>query len=299
MMKPPKPVRGSSLPFPIIRSLVETYYDFQHQRIITGNRIFAVQKLHNLSDKQMEELGVMQIFTKAESFENDLKKIFKKEIQNFPIATDYLLKIWGIGEVLTAGLLAYIENPAKFDTVSKLWQYSGFGMNTYCHKCEEFTWVHVEFKNKEGKKVKAKKFASFPKCPICKSETEPRIQRRQVGYISNWNDKLKKHMWKISTSFEKQQAIHKKTGEPKSGYRKRYDELKEEEKRKHPTKTKIEGKTVFNDGHIRNRALHRLSKEFLRNLWVQWREMEDLPTKPSYAEQILKHSELPRPFTDK
>jgi hypothetical protein len=277
-------ITPQQIPFPIIRSLVEIYYDFQDQRIITESRLKNNSERNQINDEQLARFGVTELFKKAKSFENDIKTILTNEIIHYPIYNEWLSSLYGIGPIITAGLLANIQDISKFDNISKLWQYAGFGMNTYCSKCDEYTYIIKKYESK-----KAKKLQPFKNCPNCNSQTTPVIAKRMPGYMSNWNDKFKVLCWKVGQSFEKQGT--------KSSYYKLYKQIKEEEHRNHPEKIKENGKTRFNDGHLRNRALRKTIKIFLAHLWVVWRSIEGLEVSQPYVNTILGHDVI-SPFKD-
>lgn len=280
------------LPFSVIRSLVETYYDFQHQRIITSNRIFGNVEQKNITEEDLKEFGVDALFKKAESFETDIKTILTKEIKKHDIYSEYLIHVYGIGTIITSGLIAYIEDVKKFDNISKLWQYSGFGMNTFCPKCDHPTYQIIEIVKRDKKTTKAKRQKPFKICPDCDGETITVRQRRYSGYQSNWNDKFKVLCWKIGQSFLKQKA-------EKSGYRKLYDQYKLELRRKFPERIKIDGKVKYNDGHIHNMALRKVAKIFLAHVWLKWREIKGLSTDLPYSLTVLGHTGIIKPIIDR
>lgn len=203
------------------------YYDFQSQRIQTQLRIGASERVHSLSKDELSIYGLTTIFENAASFEGDIEKIIKSQIKNHALYTQYLSKITGIGPMLAAGLIAYIDDIEKFKHVSSLWQYCGYGMNRYCEECKKPTYVEVEYDT--GKT--AKKLHPLEVCSICEGKTIPIIQRRISGYQSNWNDKLKVLAWKTGTSFVKQSAARSK-------YRKLYVTIRADEHRLHPKKLK-------------------------------------------------------------
>ena len=240
------PMGRDRLPPPLVRALVEIYYDFQGQRIITGNRIAAQIKTGSLTKEQLETYGINTLFQKAEAFENDIKVMLGQQVPLHPVFNEHLRKIYGIGPVLAAGLMAYVGDVAKFDNISRLWSYAGFGMNSFCPKCNHYTWAMVEFTRKDGKKTKAKRFAHFYNCPECGEKTVPMIQRRQTGYVSNWNDNFKVLVWKIGQSVLKQQPKN-------SYYRRMYDKFKEEEERKHPERIVDDNDKVHFTGEERRR----------------------------------------------
>jgi len=293
----PKPARSSDVPVPfkdteniphyLLKNLVDIYYDFQGQRIQTQLRIGASERENSLSKEQLSLYGITTIFENAHNFEKDIEKLIIKQLKNHALYTQYLVDIQGIGPLLAAGLIAYIDDIEKFDHVSSLWQYSGYGMNRFCPICKKPTSVEVTYSTG----TTAKKLHPFEICPECDGDTTPILQKRTAGYQSNWNDKLKTLAWKASTSFVKQSAA-------KSKYRKLYDKIKKDERRKHPTKKIVGGKIMFNDGHINNRTMRKVSKIFLAHVWQTWRRQQGLPATEPYAKQLLGHSVI-EAFTDK
>ena len=160
-------------------------------------------------------------------------------------------------------------------------------MNRFCTKCKKPTFVDVEYET--GKT--AKKLHPIESCPKCHKKTEPMLQKRIIGYQSNWNDKLKVLAWKAGTSFVKQSSKNSK-------YRKLYDQIKAEEHKLNPKSKKVDGRTVFNDGHKHNRAMRKVVKIFLAHLWQTWRRQEGLETTEPYVKQLLGHSVV-EAFTDR
>jgi len=266
---------------------VDIYYDFQGQRIQTQLRIGASEREHTLTKEELSIYGITTILENAANFEKDIEKLIVAQLKNHAMYTQYLSKIQGIGPLLSAGLIAYIDDIEKFDHVSSLWQYSGYGMNRYCQECKKPTSVEVEYST--GKV--AKKLHPHEKCPECGKQTNPILQKRTPGYQSNWNDKLKTLAWKASTSFVKQSPL-------KSKYRKLYDKIKKDERKQHPKKIVTKGKTTFNDGHIHNRAMRKVSKIFLAHVWQTWRRQQGLEATEPYAKQLLGHSVV-EAFTDR
>ena len=223
----------------------------------------------------------------SHNFEKDIEKLIVKQLKNHALYTQYLSKIQGIGPMLLAGLISYIDDIEKFDHVSSLWQYSGYGMNRFCENCNKPTSVEVKY---ETGKI-AKKLHPLETCPLCNGKTKPILQKRMTGYQSNWNDRLKVLAWKASSSFVKQSAT-------KSKYRKLYDKIKKDERKKHPTRKTVGGKIMFNDGHIHNRSMRKVSKIFLAHIWQTWRRQQGLEATEPYAKQLLGHSVV-EAFTDK
>lgn len=274
------------IPKHLLRTLVDVYYDFQGQRIQTQLRIGASKREHSLNEEELSIYGITTIFENAQSFEKDLEKIIRKQLQNYALYTQYLSKIRGIGPMLSAGLIAYIDDIEKFKHVSSLWQYSGYGMNRFCKNCKKPTFVEVEYDSG----TIAKKLHPIEICSLCNGQTVSILQRRTPGYQSNWNDRLKVLGWKAGASFVKQTS--------KSKYRKLYDKIKADEHKRNPTRKKINGKTLYNDGHKHNRAMRKVVKIFFAHLWQTWRRQQGLETTEPYAKQLLGHSVV-EAFTDK
>lgn len=104
-------------------------------------------------------------------------------------------------------------------------------------------------------------------------------QRRRKGEKTDFNPHMKKTLWKIAVGFRKNGGFYKEL----------YEKFKEEEKVKHPEKIKVNGKTSFNDSHLRNRALRKTAKIFLAHLHAKWREVENLPPVQPYVHQHMGH----------
>ena len=276
------------IPFPdsdkvppfLLRNLVDIFYDFQGQRIQTQLRIGASERGHTLTKEELSVYGITTILENARNFEHDIEKLIKNQLKNHALYTQYLSRITGIGPMLSAGLIAYIDDIEKFKHISSLWQYSGYGMNRYCPNCKKPTSIEVKYE--QTGKI-AKKLHPFENCPQCDHETVPILQKRTVGYQSNWSDKLKTLAWKAASSFVKQSSANSK-------YRKLYEQIKKDERRRHPTKKIINSKTMYNDGHINNRAMRKVSKIFLAHVWQTWRRQQGLETTEPYAKQLLGHS---------
>jgi len=270
----------------LLRTLVDMYYDFQSQRIQTQLRIGASERDHSLTKDELSIYGITTIFENAQAFEKDIDSLIRKQLKNHALYNQYLVKITGIGPMLAAGLIAYIDDIEKFGHVSSLWQYCGYGMNRFCPECKKPTFLEVEYST--GKK--AKKLHPHQNCPVCGHETNPIVQKRISGYQSNWNDKLKVLGWKAGMSFVKQSPSRSK-------YRKLYDKIKKEEHKLHPKRITKDSKILYNDGHLHNRAMRKVVKIFLAHLWQTWRRQEGLEATEPYAKQLLNHSVV-EAFTD-
>ena len=109
--------------------------DFQKTRVESSNRALMNSERNGISKDDLKKYGVDSIYTKAKSFEEDIKKLLEKDLQYKPLYTEYLKFVTGMGAVLTAGAMAYIGDIKRFPKISSLWQYCGYGANTICEEC--------------------------------------------------------------------------------------------------------------------------------------------------------------------
>lgn len=267
----------AKVPHYLLKTLVDVYYDFQAQRIQTQLRIGASKREHSLTEDELSIYGITTIFENAKNFEKDIEKIIVKQLKHHALYNQYLALITGIGPMIVAGLISYIDDIEKYKHASSLWQYAGYGANRFCPNCKKPTFVEKKFST--GKK--AKQLRPFEICPVCDSDTEFIIQKRTAGYLINWNPRLKQMAWKAGKSFVKQSP-------KRSKYRKLYTKIKKAEKRKHPK---------YSAGHIDNTAMRKTVKIFLVHLWQTWRRQLGLETSEPYTKQLLGHSTV-EAFTD-
>ena len=265
------------IPRYLLRNLVDIYYDFQGQRIQTESRIRSSKREHTLTDDDLSIYGITTIFENAQSFEKDIERLLRKQIKNYALHNQYLVKITGIDVLLSAGLIAYIDDIEKYEHASSLHQYSGYGGNSYCPYCKKPTYITKKYHT--GKT--AKMLQPFLKCPMCDHKTEYTIQKKISGYQINWNPRLRQIAWKAGRSFVMSSPKRCK-------YRKLYDKIKKKERRKNPDHT---------DSHIVNIAMRKTVKIFLVHLWQTWRRQEGLETTEPYSKQLLGHSTV-EAFTD-
>ena len=98
-----------------------------------------------------------------------------------------------------------------------------------------------------------------------------KADRPKRGEKLSYNPLLKQLMWKVSGSFLK----------CNSPYRRFYDERKEFEEKNH---------SELRKAHIHMRCLRFMSKQFLSDLFLNWRELKGLPVDKPYVNDILSHT---------
>lgn len=146
------------------RNITNAYYDFQQVRIASMNRVrdvirkivdgiefdevetkkekkdykkkYTDKKLLALLTKLLNEGGI-----KSEEYDyimkcwdimkesKKLEKRFQDAMEDFistePVYNEFLYKIRGIGDILSANLIKEFGDCSKYDTISKLWAHSG------------------------------------------------------------------------------------------------------------------------------------------------------------------------------
>ena len=239
-------------------------------------RISSIKKEKSNLDAEYEEL-VLGMFPYAGYTDDDGDKVSSvedfalREMKMYGKAVgpiwDWLIGIRGIGEPTAAKLLAQFDDSGKFDTVSKFWRFSGWGTYPY--------WVNEKGKlmaPKQGwkwvKKNGANEKVWTVPDPLPGWVLKQSIDRNIEGWHSPYNRILKSEVWIAVDNFIKQHT---------PVYSDFYYAEKEHLRARHPEKIKKNGRTMFNDGHIHNRAIRKTAKLFLQHFWVTWREFDELP----------------------
>lgn len=242
---------------------------------------------------------------------------------------DWLNSHLGIGESLAAQILAHIDDISNFDSIAKLWRYTGYGIFEYwvdkggkaiCPK-EGWKWGKIKGEkyrvwtiidqvsyvthspdvnsqssqvthdgNAKGQFGDVTQMIDVPPFnrqyaipqsdklkPITKVdylEPDPTWTLRKISdrlcpkYHSPYNRIFKAVMWNVTEQFIKGRTPY---------YRPMYDYEKKRLRELHPKMIKVNGRKKYNDGHINDMAKRKIRKEFLKQLWLKWREFEGLP----------------------
>ncbi|MEM4430306.1 MAG: transposase [Thermofilaceae archaeon] len=181
--------------------------------------------------------------------EKEIAKRIEEEIEDLPIYKEYLSKIKGIGPVLAAGLITTFD-VRKAEHPSSFWKYAG---------------LHVE----GGRAV-----------------------RRRRGEKTDYNPKAKVLAWKVGRAllmarnefYTKMYEHHKKREAEKLNH-------PEEDPKRCPMYEECAKKLKKAERpacamHIHLRALRKVVKHFLAELFINWRQMEGLPVSPPYCEAM-------------
>jgi len=106
-----------------VRALVEVYYDVQKTRIAAQHRIRKAGE-HGLSEASVELL-MDWVNERMEKQETELKAMVLKQINDEPLWKEWLEGVKGVGPCIAGGLMAWVGDCSRFDTISKLWAYCG------------------------------------------------------------------------------------------------------------------------------------------------------------------------------
>jgi ribosomal protein L37AE/L43A len=180
---------------------------------------------------------------------------------------DWLTGIRGIGDHTAAKLLALIDDPAKFATVSKLWRFSGYGL-------------------KDGQIDRPTKGAVLPYNRRLKSElflvAENFVKQQTPVYVTIYYEEK-----------ERQRHSHPEPVCGKCGTVATQRALSWV-----CPECRASGRAiVFTPAHVHYRACRKVIKILLQHLWVVWREAEGLPVTMPYVHDVLHHTHYIAPVS--
>lgn len=115
-----------AIKYPHIRQMVETFYAIQNLRIQAGNRLGAYDRM-GIPPERSKEMHSW-VDERLSLLELELGRKITSEVKTFPIFNTWLLKVKGIGPVLSGCLLAWIVDIGRFANISKLWRYCGMAV---------------------------------------------------------------------------------------------------------------------------------------------------------------------------
>lgn len=204
---------------------------------------------------------ITYIYSKIKSLEKYTVERLESRLQSNPVWRNYLSKVRGIGPVFGAFLLSILD-PARFDTIPKLWRYSGLHVVHVCPRC-------------------GYRSSTRGRCPSCRIELRGSAPRHRSGEKLDFSMNARVYLWKISKSLALNGGI----------YRSLFEEIYREEERK----GKARGLTK---SHIYSRALRRLAKIFVSHYWIVSRIVTGLPIDPSSIPFIKSRERFIPPLVD-
>ena len=263
-----KPERPTFTDILTVRMLVRTREDFQSMRKKMDNRIgrTADGEQQNVEQRtfRLEDLEMFKkIADDAKEKEVECEKNLKRVLKRFPIWTEYLEGIKGVGTIAAGWIIGEFDIE-KATTVSKMWQFAGLNPGL----------------------VKGKKRVDHEDGKVEFVETGEMIRGDKLtpGHVSPFNQNLRTALVGVlADGFIKQQNYY--CMEFYYPYKARLEQ--EENTVLHVGKEK-QWKDV-NKGHRDRAAKRYMIKMFLKDLYVAWRTIEGLPVRPSYQEEYLGH----------
>lgn len=189
-----------------VRFIVDAYYQMQEYRKASGNQIRSL-------DQGADEGGSKAhatldwLFTQLETMENQIKRALDA-YTNGHIMGSWMREIYGIGPVISAGLLAHI-NIEKAPTVGHIWRYAGLDPTVSWLSTEKVTeWVREHGLDVEAAaRYFGRNAENLRRSASQNKEGEPieMTAKSLVAAIARrpWNAQLKTLCWKIGQSFMK------------------------------------------------------------------------------------------------
>jgi hypothetical protein len=292
-----------------VRMLVRAREDFQSMRIHMDDRIGmkADGTPMNLKQEHVFDIKDVEMFSSISGASRDQEDAIQKSLhtvlKRFPIYTEYLSKIDGVGDIASGWIIGNFDIE-KATTVSKLWQYSGLNpgmvhgkkaINEKIYKPEMGTIVGDLPDAIDGTKRL-----------LIVTDTMVRGDKLTEGFVSPFNTNLRTALvgimaggfiksgirWPEVTEQEyneapdgwkrikdgKFQRLAIKDGSYANFYMNYKNRLANEERWKDES-----------DGHRDHAAKRYMVKMFLKDLYVAWRTMEGLPVRVPYQEEYLNH----------
>ena len=256
-----------------VRMYVRLREDFQAMRKRMDNRIGrkADGQMQNVEEREFRNEDLAAFARHADTArlqEDKIEKELAKALKRFPIYTQWLKNVKGVGPIAAGWIIAEYDIQ-KATTVSKLWQFTGLNPSLVIGK------KRVE--NKDGT------FSYIP------TDTLIRGDKMTPGFVAPFNKRLRVALVGVlADGFIK----------AKSPYALNYY-YPYKERLAHSENivsvVKKGGKVVdmlWNEvtkGHRDQAAKRYMIKMFLKDLYVAWRTIEGLPVREPYQEQYLGH----------
>lgn len=130
-----------------IRNAIEVYYDMQDIRVRTGNRKGAItrEEKKRVNENTTEDVEIKDplylqyIENQFKETEKIISKFLGYYAKNHPVGR-WMMSIKGVGPVISAGMLAYIDIK-KCNTAGSIWNYAGWDGSRRVRKSgQKITW---------------------------------------------------------------------------------------------------------------------------------------------------------------
>jgi len=240
----------------------------------------------------LAEFCMMQTYMLLEADELHCKKQLDQVLRDFPIYTEYLSKITGIG-VSMAGVIISEINIVKAPYVSSLWKYAGLSVekdNRGTSRRKEHQTVH-KYINREGEEKErlGVEHNTFLKSKLTFVMSGCLIKAKNPRYraiYDNYKTRMENHAVHGVQNDGQKVQLHDRDGNLCV-----YQDPGEEVK-KHYMKQDLDriGQPLMifvSKGHRHRMAIRYMVKMFLQDLYPVWRRLENLPVALPYAEAKL------------
>ena len=272
-----------------LKMYVRSREDIQSLRKSMDNRLGkkadgSNQKVPERQFSAQDYKNFKEIRKYAKDGELLIEKMLKKLLQSFPVYNEFLKDVKGIGEVGCGWILAEFDIKIA-TTVSKMWQYAGMNggevrgkkrISKKKYKAEMGSII------KEMKNIKTKEIDL-----IIQTNEMVRGDKLTSGFVSPFNKNLKAYLLGVlAPGFVKTQNDY--ALEFYYPYKNRL-----ENSEKMTLETKKGGKRIdlmwkdCTKGHRNDAALRKMMKEFLKDVYTNWRKIEGLSVRVPYAEEYL------------
>lgn len=251
-----------------VKMLVRLREDFQAMRKRMDNRIGRKadgSQQNIVREFRAEDYANFQaIADAARDQEKNIQKMLKKTLKRFPVYNEWLKDVKGVGEIAAGWIIAEFDIE-EATTVSKLWQYCGlnpgkvFGKKRVENPDGSFSYVSTT------KLIKGDRLTPGFVSPFNKRLRTAMVGVMADGFIKSQNEYCMKFYYPYKARLEKELSI-----------------IETDEK-----------ETAWKDASKgrRDRAAKRyMVKMFLKDLYVNWRKIENLPVREPYQEAYLGHS---------
>jgi hypothetical protein len=262
----------------VLRMLVRAREDFQAMRKRMDNRIGRKadgedQDLTTARAFDPEDAGMFgEVSDEARAQEKAVEKKLLKVLRKFPIYTEYLEGVKGVGTVAAAHIIGSFDI-YKASTVSKLWQYAGTNPGMV-----------------RGKKRVEHKDGSFD---IIVTDTMIRGDKLTAGFVAPFNKTLRIALLGVMADgfIKAQNSYAMEYYYPMKARLEQSDNQVEEIKKK-GAKAEYVAWSEAKKAHRHRAAIRYMIKMFLKDLYTVWRPMMGLDVRVPYAEEYLgkKHA---------
>lgn len=110
-----------------LKLMVRSVYDLQKVRIMLSNRLSKAGKGEETLTVEAQA-KIQSHYSEIYAAEKNMLKTINKELKTVPVWTEYLQGVRGIGPALAGIIISELIDIERFETISKLWSYCGFGL---------------------------------------------------------------------------------------------------------------------------------------------------------------------------